>query len=56
MKRTSVRLERHVIIDYLCGVPIAHTSAATGLGRQVIYRILARHDIPVTRRTRRGAA
>jgi hypothetical protein len=46
----TTRQERHLVLDYLLGLPMHYLTATYGPTRQTIYRILARHEVDTNRK------
>ncbi len=42
--------ERHLVLDYLLGVPVKVLAENYGITRQTIYRIFERHEIEPERK------
>lgn len=44
--------ERHLVLDYLLGVPIAVIARHYEITRPTVYRILERHEIETERKSK----
>lgn len=42
--------ERHLVLDYLLGIPVKTLAINYGIHRATIYHILARHDVTPDRK------